>query len=173
MSSSARVSGPDLSKYPGGEALYRIRHSAAHVLATAVTDLFPETKVAGGPPIDNGFYYDFAKPTPFTPEDLEKIEARMRQASLLDGDAPAPPAVVDDTADPPPPPPAPAAPAASSQPGTPPPMAPMAPPMPRAVVVPRPPPPAAPPRVAPSPMSAGRINLGNMRRFDGNRGGRR
>lgn len=107
------------------------------------------------------------------PARWQLIEARMRQASLLDGDAPAPPAVVDDTADPPPPPPAPAAPAASSQPGTPPPMAPMAPPMPRAVVVPRPPPPAAPPRVAPSPMSAGRINLGNMRRFDGNRGGRR
>ncbi len=84
MSSSAQASGPDLSKYPGGEALYRIRHSAAHVLATAVTDLFPETKVAGGPPIDNGFYYDFAKPTPFTPEDLEKIEARMREIVAAD-----------------------------------------------------------------------------------------
>lgn len=71
--------GPDLSHYPGGEPLYRVRHSAAHVLATAVTELFPEVKVAGGPPIDNGFYYDFARDQPFTPEDLERIEARMRE----------------------------------------------------------------------------------------------
>jgi threonyl-tRNA synthetase len=70
---------PDVAKYPGGEVLYRLRHSAAHVLATAVTDLFPEVKVAGGPPIENGFYYDFARETPFTPEDLERIEARMRE----------------------------------------------------------------------------------------------
>jgi threonyl-tRNA synthetase len=80
MSGTANVAqGPDLSAYPGGEALYRLRHSAAHVLATAVTELFPETKVAGGPPIDGGFYYDFARPTPFTPEDLERIEAKMRE----------------------------------------------------------------------------------------------
>jgi len=70
---------PDVSAYPGGEDLYRLRHSAAHVLASAVTELFPETKVAGGPPVENGFYYDFARPTPFTPEDLERIEARMRE----------------------------------------------------------------------------------------------
>jgi threonyl-tRNA synthetase len=76
--------GPDLSQYPGGEALYRLRHSAAHVLATAVVDLFPEVKVAGGPPVDDGFYYDFAKPTPFTPEDLERIEARMREVVAAD-----------------------------------------------------------------------------------------
>ena len=73
------MTGPDLSHYPGGEALYRLRHSAAHVLATAVTELFPDVKVAGGPPIDNGFYYDFAREQPFTPEDLVKIEARMRE----------------------------------------------------------------------------------------------
>ena len=73
------MTGPDLSRYPGGEALYRLRHSAAHVLATAVTELFPDVKVAGGPPIDNGFYYDFAREQPFTPEDLERIEARMRE----------------------------------------------------------------------------------------------
>ena len=80
MSGTANVAqGPDLSAYPGGEALYRLRHSAAHVLATAVTELFPETKVAGGPPIDGGFYNDFARPTPFTPEDHECIEARMRE----------------------------------------------------------------------------------------------
>ena len=70
---------PEVARYPGGEALYRLRHSAAHVLATAVTELFPDVKVAGGPPIDNGFYYDFAREQPFTPEDLEKIEARMRE----------------------------------------------------------------------------------------------
>ncbi len=76
---ASSMSGPDLSRYPGGEALYKLRHSAAHVLATAVTELFPDVKVAGGPPIENGFYYDFAREKPFTPEDLEKIEARMRE----------------------------------------------------------------------------------------------
>src|SRR5580765_8706056 len=70
---------PEVAHYPGGEALYRLRHSAAHVLATAVTELFPDVKVAGGPPIENGFYYDFAREQPFTPDDLEKIEARMRE----------------------------------------------------------------------------------------------
>src|SRR5215470_4732865 len=70
---------PDVARYPGGESLYRLRHSAAHVLATAVTELFPDVKVAGGPPIENGFYYDFARDQPFTPEDLERIEARMRE----------------------------------------------------------------------------------------------
>jgi len=65
---------PDVAHYPGGEGLYRLRHSAAHVLATAVTELFPDVKVAGGPPIENGFYYDFARDQPFTPEDLERIE---------------------------------------------------------------------------------------------------
>src|SRR5207247_7888040 len=75
---------PDVAAYPGGEALYRLRHSAAHVLATAVTELFPEVKVAGGPPIENGFYYDFARDTPFTPEDLAKIEAKMREIVAQD-----------------------------------------------------------------------------------------
>src|SRR5881296_585607 len=75
---------PDVAKYPGGEALYRLRHSAAHVLATAVTELFPDVKVAGGPPIENGFYYDFGRDQPFTPEDLEKIEARMREVVVAD-----------------------------------------------------------------------------------------
>src|SRR5580765_4412348 len=70
---------PEVAHYPGGEALYRLRHSAAHVLATAVTELFPDVKVAGGPPVENGFYYDFARSVPFTPEDLERIEARMRE----------------------------------------------------------------------------------------------
>ena len=80
MSATAKpASGPDLTAYPGGEALYRLRHSTAHVLATAVTELFPDVKVAGGPPVDGGFYYDFAKATPFTPEDLGRIEAKMRE----------------------------------------------------------------------------------------------
>ena len=59
--------------------LYKMRHSAAHVLAQAVLDYFPEAKLGIGPPIDNGFYYDFDLPRPLTPEDLEKIEARMRE----------------------------------------------------------------------------------------------
>jgi threonyl-tRNA synthetase len=56
-----------------------IRHSTAHVMAQAVTDLFPGAKFAIGPPVDDGFYYDFDVPEPFTPEDLERIEARMRE----------------------------------------------------------------------------------------------
>lgn len=58
--------------------LYRIRHSAAHIMAQAVLEKFPEGKVAIGPPIDDGFYYDFELPRPLTPEDLEGIEKRMR-----------------------------------------------------------------------------------------------
>jgi threonyl-tRNA synthetase len=58
-------------------ALQVYRHSMAHLLAAAVLELFPETQLGIGPPIENGFYYDFDRPTPFTPEDLEKIEARM------------------------------------------------------------------------------------------------
>ncbi|WP_232675987.1 threonine--tRNA ligase [Nocardioides sp. R-C-SC26] len=56
-----------------------LRHSCAHVLAQAVQDLFPEAKLGIGPPIENGFYYDFDVPTPFVPEDLDKIETRMRK----------------------------------------------------------------------------------------------
>jgi threonyl-tRNA synthetase len=59
--------------------LYRIRHSAAHVMAEAVLELFPQAKYTIGPPIENGFYYDFDLPRPLTPDDLEKIEKRMRQ----------------------------------------------------------------------------------------------
>jgi threonyl-tRNA synthetase len=65
-------------RYENSE-LYRIRHSAAHVMAEAVIELFPEAKYTIGPPIENGFYYDFDLPRPLTPEDLEKIEKRMRQ----------------------------------------------------------------------------------------------
>ncbi|MDP8981660.1 MAG: threonine--tRNA ligase [Acidobacteriota bacterium] len=63
------------SKNP--EALEVYRHSTAHLLAAAVLELFPETRLGVGPPTDNGFYYDMQRETPFTPEDLEKIEARM------------------------------------------------------------------------------------------------
>ncbi len=56
-----------------------LRHSAAHVLAQAVTDLYPGTKLGIGPAIEDGFYYDFDRPEGFTPEDLEKIEARMKE----------------------------------------------------------------------------------------------
>ena len=60
-------------------ALYVLRHSAAHVLATAVRELHPEAGIGFGPPIDEGFYYDFDVPEPFTPEDLERIEEVMRE----------------------------------------------------------------------------------------------
>jgi len=56
-----------------------LRHSTAHVLAQAVQDLFPDAKLGIGPPIENGFYYDFDVEVPFHPEDLEKIETRMRK----------------------------------------------------------------------------------------------
>lgn len=59
--------------------LYKIRHSAAHVMAQAVVELFPEAKYTIGPPVENGFYYDFDLSHHLTPEDLEAIEKRMRQ----------------------------------------------------------------------------------------------
>src|SRR5690606_4778140 len=61
-----------------GEGLELLRHDAAHVLAEAVKELWPETQVTIGPAIENGFYYDFARTEPFTPDDLEAIEERMR-----------------------------------------------------------------------------------------------
>jgi threonyl-tRNA synthetase len=60
------------------EGLAVLRHSTAHVLAQAVQDLFPSARLGIGPPIENGFYYDFDVEVPFTPEDLEKLEERMR-----------------------------------------------------------------------------------------------
>lgn len=66
------------------ESLEVFRHSSAHVLATAVTELFPETKLGHGPPTDSGFFYDFYRPTPFTPDDLEKIEKRMAEVVARD-----------------------------------------------------------------------------------------
>ncbi len=61
------------------DALEMIRHDAAHVLAEAVQELFPGTQVTIGPSIDNGFYYDFARDTPFTPDDFPAIEAKMKE----------------------------------------------------------------------------------------------
>ena len=66
------------------QALDVLRHSSAHVLATAVRELFPHARIGFGPAIEDGFYYDFEVPTPFTPEDLEKIEARMRDVTAAD-----------------------------------------------------------------------------------------
>jgi threonyl-tRNA synthetase len=59
--------------------LYRIRHSAAHVMAQAVLEMFPEAKYTIGPPVENGFYYDFDLPEPLKEEDLDAIQKRMRQ----------------------------------------------------------------------------------------------
>jgi threonyl-tRNA synthetase len=58
---------------------YILRHSTAHVMAQAVQELFPQAKLGIGPPVENGFYYDFDVDQPFTPDDLKAIEARMRQ----------------------------------------------------------------------------------------------
>jgi len=66
------------AQLPPEERLFRQRHSAAHVLAEAILEMFPEAKYAIGPPVDNGFYYDFDLPRPLTPDDLVTIEARMR-----------------------------------------------------------------------------------------------
>ena len=66
------------------EALEMIRHDAAHVLAEAVQELFPGTQVTIGPSIENGFYYDFARNEPFTPDDFPAIEAKMREIVARD-----------------------------------------------------------------------------------------
>ncbi len=63
----------------GEQKLFRIRHSAAHVMAEAVLEKFPDAKIAIGPPIQDGFYYDFALPRPLTPQDLDEIEKRMKE----------------------------------------------------------------------------------------------
>ncbi len=66
------------------EALHKLRHSAAHLLAHAVTELYPGVQVGIGPAVENGFYYDFLREQPFTPEDLEQIERRMHELSQKD-----------------------------------------------------------------------------------------
>ncbi|HEX5576554.1 MAG TPA: threonine--tRNA ligase, partial [Gemmatimonadales bacterium] len=66
------------------EALEVLRHSSAHILATAVRELFPNAGIGFGPPIEDGFYYDFQVDRPFTPEDLERLEAKMAEVAARD-----------------------------------------------------------------------------------------
>ena len=66
------------------EALTIYRHSTAHLLAAAVTALFPDVQCGIGPPTDEGFFYDFVVPRPFVPEDLEAIEQKMRELAQAD-----------------------------------------------------------------------------------------
>jgi len=75
---------PPFAELPPDEQLFRMRHSAAHVLAEAVLQLFPDAKYAIGPPIEHGFYYDFDLPRPLTPDDLHDLEARMRASVARD-----------------------------------------------------------------------------------------
>ena len=65
-------------------ALAELRHTAAHVLAYAVQDCFPDAKPTIGPSIEHGFYYDFDRETPFTPEDLARLEGRMQEIVAAD-----------------------------------------------------------------------------------------
>jgi threonyl-tRNA synthetase len=75
-----------MERYEDSE-LYRVRHSASHVMAQAVMELFPgQAKIAIGPPIEDGFYYDFDLPRALTPEDLEAVERRMRE--IIEQDVP-------------------------------------------------------------------------------------
>jgi threonyl-tRNA synthetase len=66
------------------ESLELLRHSSAHILATAVRELFPSAGIGFGPPIEDGFYYDFQVDRPFTPEDLERLEAKMAEVAARD-----------------------------------------------------------------------------------------
>ena len=80
------MSGSTVERYEDSQ-LYRVRHSTSHVMAQAVLEMFPgQAKIAIGPAIENGFYYDFDLPRPLTPDDLAQLEQRMRQ--ILDGDHP-------------------------------------------------------------------------------------
>src|SRR6188508_3700501 len=77
--SSVRIVTPE-----SPEALALCRHSAAHLLAAAVTNLFPDVQCGIGPATDEGFFYDFVVPRPFVPEDLEAIEKKMRDMAQQD-----------------------------------------------------------------------------------------
>ena len=66
------------------DALYVFRHSAAHLLAAAVMELYPNVKLGIGPPVDNGFFYEFLREEPFTPDDLVKIEKKMHELAAQD-----------------------------------------------------------------------------------------
>ena len=73
-----------LLTFEDADGRWTLRHTGSHVLAQAVKHLFPETKLAIGPAIDNGFYYDFDRDESFTPEDLEKIEKEMERIIAQD-----------------------------------------------------------------------------------------
>ena len=64
---------------PQSDSLYKLRHSTAHVMAEAVLQMFPDAKIAIGPPVEDGFYYDFELPRPLSPDDFGEIEKRMRR----------------------------------------------------------------------------------------------
>src|SRR5229473_2271789 len=66
------------------DSLFVFRHSAAHLLAAAVMDLYPNVKLGIGPPIDTGFFYEFLRDEPFTPDDLARIEAKMHELAAQD-----------------------------------------------------------------------------------------
>src|SRR3954469_20136878 len=68
----------------GADALHVYRHSTAHLLAAAVTNLFPDVQCGVGPAIDEGFYYDFVIPRPFVPEDIAAIEKKMKELASQD-----------------------------------------------------------------------------------------
>lgn len=74
MSEQSEQAKVELSR---SEILYRVRHSASHIMATAILEMFPDAKLAIGPPIKDGFYYDFELPRPITPDDFEELEQRM------------------------------------------------------------------------------------------------
>src|ERR1700724_2154758 len=86
MSDSITITLPDGSQQPvpPGTKPIEVAQSIGSRLAAAVLELFPETKLGIGPPTENGFYYDFQREIPFTPEDLEKIEARMWELQAKD-----------------------------------------------------------------------------------------
>ena len=84
MVADAELAVEEFSGRPEEDRLYRMRHSAAHILAQAVMEQFPGAKIAIGPPIATGFYYDFLLPRPITPEDFPAIEARMREVVAAD-----------------------------------------------------------------------------------------
>ena len=73
-----------MSNNPNQLDLETIRHSCAHLMAQAVQELFPGTQVTIGPVIEDGFYYDFSRDKAFVPEDLEKIEKRMKEIVAQD-----------------------------------------------------------------------------------------
>ncbi|MFQ5550584.1 MAG: threonine--tRNA ligase, partial [Gemmatimonadales bacterium] len=75
----ARDSSLEILTAKSEDALYALRHSCAHVMATAVREIYPDAGIGFGPPIEDGFYYDFEVPQPFTPEELERIEAKMQE----------------------------------------------------------------------------------------------